>query len=91
MNIKNFRINIPVRVRNPFFWVGIGAVALNAIGLDPAVLTSWGAVGNAIHDTVSNPFQLGTLLLAVMAVVNDPTTKGVSDSERAMTYQNPAE
>ena len=29
------------------------------------------------------------VVLAIMGVVNDPTTSGISDSERAMTYETP--
>lgn len=82
-------INIPVRLKNPWFWVGVVSVALTAIGLDPSMFTSWDALYNAILDVLSNPFLLASTALAVLAVFIDPTTAGVQDSNIAMTYSRP--
>ena len=38
-----------------------------------------------------NPVQLVTVVLAVLAVIIDPTTAGISDSAQAMTYDKPKE
>lgn len=73
-------MNIKVRLKNPWFWVGLVSVMLTATGLDPAMFTSWQAVWSAVLAVVSNPFQLGTMALAVLAVFVDPTTDGVGDS-----------
>lgn len=73
-------MNIKVRLKNPWFWVGLVSVMLTATGLDPSMFTSWQAVGDAVLAVVSNPFQLGTMALAVLAVFVDPTTDGVGDS-----------
>lgn len=83
------KINIPVRLKNPWFWVGVVSVALTAIGIDPSMFNSWGAVWGEICAVLSNPFQLVTMILAVMAVFIDPTTEGVGDSDRAMGYKKP--
>ena len=83
------KINIPVRMKNPWFWVGIVSIALTAIGIDPTMFTSWDAVWDAIVGVVSNPFQLFTMILAVLAVFIDPTTSGITDSSLAMTYSKP--
>ena len=82
-------INIPVRLKNPWFWVGVVSVALTAIGIDPSMLTSWDALYNAILDVLSNPFLLASTALSVLAVFIDPTTAGVQDSKIAMTYKAP--
>ena len=34
-------INIPVRLKNPWFWVGVVSIIITAIGLDPTTMTSW--------------------------------------------------
>ena len=83
------KINIPVRFRNPWFWVGLGGVALTAMGVSPEMLTSWGAVKDALIDLVSNPYLLGCTAIAVLGVVLDPTTRGLKDSAEALAYKTP--
>ena len=82
-------INWKVRIKNPYFWVAIGSALLMAMGISPEVLTSWGAVWNAIKELVSNPYMLICAVMAITGVINDPTTKGVSDSKQALTYVKP--
>lgn len=82
-------VNIPVRLKNPWFWVGVVSIIITAIGLDPTTMTSWGAVWNAAVAVLHNPVQLVTVVLAVLAVFIDPTTAGLSDSARALAYKCP--
>lgn len=82
-------MNIRVRVRNPWFWVGVLSVAITAIGVDPQTFTSWAAVWEGIKAVLSNPVQLVTMCLAVLSVFIDPTTAGLSDSAKALTYSAP--
>ena len=83
------KINFIVRVKNPWFWVGLGGTILAAMGVSPETFTSWGAVWDAIRSLLSNPFQIGCVVLAVLGVFVDPTTAGIGDSNRAMTYTAP--
>lgn len=83
------KINIPVRLKNPWFWVGLVGVILTAMGVSPESLTSWEAVKDAVISLVSNPFMIGSVAVAVLGVFVDPTTSGLGDSARAMTYQKP--
>lgn len=83
------KINIPVRFKNPWFWVGLGGVILSAMGVSPEMFTSWGAVWDAICSLAANPFQIGCVVLAVLGVFVDPTTSGISDSKRALSYKSP--
>ena len=82
-------MNIKVRVKNPWFWVGVVSVAITAIGVDPQTFTSWAAVWEGIKAVLSNPVQLVTMCLAVLSVFIDPTTAGVTDSKTALTYVKP--
>ena len=82
-------MNIKVRIKNPWFWVGLVGVILSAMGISAETLTSWGAVGKALIDLVTNPFMLGSVAIAVLGVFVDPTTAGVGDSDQAMTYTEP--
>lgn len=83
------KLNLKVRIKNPWFWVGIGAIALSSVGLSPDMFTSWPVVWEAIKSVLLNPFQLGCMVLGILAVFIDPTTAGIGDSEQAMTYKTP--
>ena len=83
------KLNIPVRLKNPWFWVGLVGVILTAMGVSPETLTSWEALKAAALGLVSNPYMLGSVLCAVLGVFVDPTTAGVGDSARVMTYSSP--
>ena len=83
------KLNIHVRSRNVWFWIGVGATILSAMGVEPAMFTNWYLVWEAIVSLVSNPFRLGCVIIAVMGVFVDPTTKGIGDSAQAMTYKKP--
>ena len=83
------KINFLVRAKNPWFWVGLFSTILAAMGVSPEMFTSWGAVWDAICSLFSNPFQIGCVVLAVLGVFVDPTTDGIGDSTRALTYTTP--
>lgn len=83
------KVNVPVRFKNPWFWVGVASVAITAIGVDPQTFTSWAAVLDGIKAVLSNPVQLCTMALAILSVFIDPTTAGITDSETALTYTAP--
>lgn len=83
------KINIPVRFKNPWFWVGIVGIILTAMGVSPEMLTSWDILLDNLMDLVKNPFMLCSVLLSILGVFLDPTTAGVSDSKQALTYSKP--
>ena len=69
--------------------MGVVSIIITAIGLDPTTMTSWGAVLDAVEAVLRNPVQLVTAVLAVLAVFVDPTTAGLTDSARALSYTAP--
>lgn len=83
------KINFPVRFKNPWFWVGMCGTILTAMGVSPEMFTSWGAVWEAVVNLFGNPFMLVSVVLAVLGVFVDPTTYGISDSKRALSYKSP--
>lgn len=87
------KINWKVRIKNPYFWVQIGIAILMPIlaylGLTVEDLTTWGKVGEVLLKAVSNPYVLGLVVVSVFNAIQDPTTKGLSDSDNAMTYTEP--
>ena len=83
------KMNIPVRFKNPWFWLGLVGLFFTAIGVNPETLTSWAALKQALVDFIGNPFLIGTAAIALLGQFIDPTTAGVSDSKQAMTYTVP--
>lgn len=90
------KINWQVRIKNPTFWIGligaIGAPILAYLGLTAADLTTWESVGGVARTAIANPYLLGIVAFSVLSflgVVVDPTTKGLGDSSRALSYDEP--
>lgn len=82
-------INWKVRFKNPYFWIGLIAVILAAIGVSPESLTSWSILWNQILELLNNPFAIGCVIVAIIGYINDPTTAGLKDSKLAKTYLEP--
>lgn len=82
-------INWKVRFKNPYFWIGLIAVILAAIGVSPESLTSWEILAEKIMELLNNPFAIGCVVVGVIGYVNDPTTAGLKDSANALTYDSP--
>ena len=86
-------INWKVRLKNPVFWVQIIVAIvlpiLAYLGLSWDDMTSWAALGGIFLEAVKNPVILVSVVVSVWNAINDPTTKGLSDSYRAMTYDEP--
>lgn len=81
-------INWKVRILNKTFWITlVPALAL--------LLQAFLAVFNIrleLGDTTDKLLVFINALFAVfviVGIVNDPTTSGISDSTRAMTYEQP--
>lgn len=83
------KINWTVRFKNLYFLAGIFATIMLAIDVSPEMFTSWEIVWNTIVDLFMNPFKLGCAIIAVIAAINDPTTSGLNDSIKALTYKKP--
>ena len=87
------KINWKVRVKNPVFWASLAAAVvlpvLAYLGLSWQDMTSWVALGSALLEAVKNPVILVSVVVSVWNLINDPTTKGLSDSKQALTYTKP--
>jgi phi LC3 family holin len=80
------KINWKVRLKNPTFWITVIPAIITVIY---AVLALFDVIPNVAEETLVNGFIAVMSVLATLGIVVDPTTKGVSDSERAMTYEKP--
>lgn len=83
-------LNWKVRIRNKAFWLAMVPALLLLIQAGAAVFgvtIDLGELGNRLLSFVNAAF----VLLSLLGVVNDPTTQGLADSQRAMTYDKPKE
>ena len=48
-------------------------------------------LGFKLPDNINDVANAALTLLVLLGVVNDPTTAGLSDSKRALDYQEPSE
>lgn len=81
-------INWKVRLKNRTFWLtAVPAVLLLASQVLKLFGVEWDYTGLAEQLTAI----VGTIfaILALLGVVNDPTTEGVGDSQQALTYETP--
>lgn len=81
-------INWIVRIKNKTFWLTLIPAVLLLIQVVAAVFgytLNLGDLGNKLLDVVNAAFSV----LVILGVVTDPTTVGVTDSERALTYTEP--
>ena len=82
------KINWLVRMKNKVFWIAfipallmlIKAVA-NVFGFDIDLID----IESNLLDVVEAVF----MVLGIIGIVADPTTKGIGDSENALTYETP--
>lgn len=82
-------INWKVRMKNPYFWIGLLGVVLAAMGVNAEMFTSWQAVIDQAKAFISNPYMIGSVVLAVLGQIIDPTTAGLRDSVQALEYNVP--
>ena len=83
-------INWMVRIKNKQFWLSLIPAVLLLVQVVAAVFgytLDLGDLGNKLLAVVNALFAV----LAILGVVNDPTTAGLKDSSRAMGYIAPKE
>lgn len=83
-------INWLVRIKNKSFWIALIPAVLLLIQVIAAVFgitLDLGDLGNKLLAVVNAVFGV----LAILGIVIDPTTSGITDSEQALTYTEPKE
>ena len=83
------KINWKVRLANPTFWWSVIPMlaliiegVLRTFGIDVEIPVLQGALTDIINGVLA--------ILALTGIVVDHTTEGVGDSERALSYNEPA-
>ena len=87
------KMNLKVRLKNPTFIASLVLAILTPIlaylGLNLGDLTSWQVLGNVLLEALKNPYILGLVVVNIYNTLIDPTTKGIGDSQQALTYTEP--
>ena len=81
-------INWTVRLKNKTFWLSFIPAMLLLIQVVAAVFgftLDLGDLGEKLLAVVNAVFAV----LAILGIVTDPTTAGISDSKRALSYKSP--
>ena len=88
------KINWKVRFANPEFYVQIALAVFVPIlayfGVKWEDMTTWASIGTLFVQAVQNPVVVLSVLVSLYNAIIDPTTKGIGDSARALTYEKPA-
>jgi phi LC3 family holin len=87
------KINWKVRFANPVFikqiLLAVFGPLLAYYGLNWADMTTWASIGNLFVQAIQNPVVVCSVIISVYNAIPDPTTKGIGDSEQALTYTQP--
>ena len=86
--MENLKINLIARAKNKLFWMAFVPAVLLLVQM-VAALFGWQLDLQDLQGKILAVIDAAFGLLIVIGVVNDPTTKGLSDSSQAMTYTEP--
>ena len=81
-------VNWIVRLKNKNFWIALipaVIVLVQQVVKTFGIQINLGELGNNLLDIVNSVF----IILAILGIVVDPTTDGIKDSVRALTYNKP--
>ena len=82
------KINWKVRIKNKTFWVTIVPALLLVVQTIASLFGyAWDFI--VLNQQITAVINAVFALLAILGVVNDPTTAGITDSYRAMGYDKP--
>lgn len=70
------------RLKNPLFYMAVGALFFTATGIVPEDLTSWAVLGDKIVELFASPFLLGTFVVSFIGQFVSLDTKGLTDKNR---------
>lgn len=82
------RINWKVRIKNKMFWLALIPAVLLLVQTVCSVFGIELDFGD-LQDKLLTVINALFAVLVILGIVVDPTTEGVRDSQRAMTYEEP--
>lgn len=77
------KINLKARLKNKTFVVSVAVLIISFVY---TALSLFDIIPKISQDEVMDIVDMGVKVLALLGVFVDPTTEGINDSERAMTY-----
>lgn len=80
------KINWKVRLQNGPFLMGVASAVIMFVFY---MLDMFGIVTSVTAEQIMQGVQLLLLIPAAIGIISDPTTKGINDSSRALTYERP--
>lgn len=81
--MKVMKINLKARLKNKAFLVSVIALLVSFVY---HILAFFGITPAHGENEILELLGMAINILAVLGVIVDPTTEGLSDSERALTY-----
>lgn len=82
------KINLLVRLKNKAFWLSLVPALLLVVQTVASLFGySWDFV--VLNQQIAAIINAAFAVLAILGVVVDPTTAGLSDSQRALSYTEP--
>ncbi|HAU84946.1 MAG TPA: phage holin, partial [Lachnospiraceae bacterium] len=82
----NNNINWKVRINNGSWWLSVISAIVIAIF---SILRLCGVETSVSEKEILDVITLILMVPATIGIITDPTTKGISDSQRAMSYNQP--
>ena len=82
------KLNWKVRIKSKTFWVAVIPAALLFIQAVAAIF-GYSLNLDSVKDRLLDLVNAAFVMLAVLGIVVDPTTQGITDSPQALTYTEP--
>lgn len=84
-------INWKIRLKNPVWWAQVAAAVLlpmlAAASLRREDMTAWPTLWGVLTGAFKSPVTVVSVAVSLWNALIDPTTKGLSDSSRALSYE----
>ena len=74
--MKDFLDKYP-KFKNPYFYLSVIGLIFSASGIDFNTLTSWSLFWEAILSILNNPVSVLAVVMALIGIWNDNSTKGL--------------
>ena len=65
------------KFKNPIFWLSLIAIMFASAGVEFNTLTSWKLLGESFLSILANPVSVVSVIVAIIGVFNDNSTKGI--------------